>query len=58
MDLAKLAAWRSALEREAARMVASGVLETDADAPRRLRWLEFQMDLIDERIQETVGSSE
>lgn len=39
-------------------MVASGVLDTDADAPRRLRWLEFQMDLIDERIQETVGSSE
>lgn len=58
MDLAKLAAWRAALTREAERLVAQPGLESDEVAQRRLNWIEFQLEMIEDRIRETAGSSE
>jgi hypothetical protein len=58
VDLAKLAAWRSALVREAERLIASPGWELDEEAKRRLNWLEFQVEMIDDRIRETVGSTD
>ena len=58
MDLAKLAAWRAALTREAARLVAQTDWEQNDELRKRLSWLEFQVELIDDRIRETVGSSD
>ncbi len=58
MDLAKLAAWRAALIREAERMIAPGAPPLDEVGRRRLLWLETQVELIEERIRETVGSAD
>jgi hypothetical protein len=58
MDLAKLAAWRAALVREAERLTAQPGWEEDEQVRRRVSWLEFQVELIDDRIRETVGSSD
>lgn len=58
MDLAKLAAWRAALVREAERLIARPGWEEDEQVVQRLHWLEFQVELIDDRIRETVGSSD
>jgi hypothetical protein len=58
MDLAKLAAWRAALTREAERLVAEPGWEENEELRKRLSWLEFQVELIDDRIRETVGSSD
>jgi hypothetical protein len=58
MDLAKLAAWRAALVREAERLTAQPNWEQDEEVQKRVRWLEFQVELIDDRIRETVGSSD
>ena len=58
MDLAKLAAWRAALTREAERLIAQPNWEQDEELRKRLTWIEFQVELIDDRIRETVGSSD
>ena len=59
MDLAKLAAWRAALVREAERLLASNPeWERDEALKKRLNWLEFQVEMIDDRIRETVGSTD
>ena len=58
MDLAKLAAWRAALIREAERLLADPNWERDEAAKKRLNWLEFQVEMIDDRIRETVGSTD
>jgi hypothetical protein len=58
MDLAKLAAWRAALIREAERLIADPSWEQDEAARKRLNWLEFQVEMIDDRIRETVGSTD
>jgi hypothetical protein len=58
MDLAKLAAWRAALTREAERLLAEPGWEENEELKKRLSWLEFQVELIDDRIRETVGSSD
>ncbi|HEY3082068.1 MAG TPA: hypothetical protein VGM69_19450 [Chloroflexota bacterium] len=58
MDLAKLAAWRAALTREAERLIAQPNWEQDEELRKRLSWIEFQVELIDDRIRETVGSSD
>ena len=58
MDLAKLAAWRAALIREAERLLADPKSEQDEAAKKRLNWLEFQVEMIDDRIRETVGSTD
>jgi hypothetical protein len=58
MDLAKLAAWRAALIREAERLLADPGWEEDEAARKRLNWLEFQVEMIDDRIRETVGSTD
>ncbi len=58
MDQAKLAAWRAALTREAERLIAQPNWEQDEELRKRLSWIEFQVELIDDRIRETVGSSD
>lgn len=58
MDLIKLAVWRTALMREWERLMAEPAAETDDRLQRRLRRIEADVELIDERIQETVGSSD
>lgn len=58
MDLIKLAVWRSALVREAERLMAQPDAERDEVLQRRLQRIEADIELIDERIQETVGSSD
>lgn len=58
MDLVKLAVWRNALVREAERLRARPDAEQDEILQRRLRRIEAEVELIDERIYETVGSSE
>ena len=58
MDLAKLAAWRAALIREAERLLANPEWERDETLKKRLNWLEFQVEMIDDRIRETVGSTD
>jgi hypothetical protein len=58
VDLAKLAAWRAALVREAERLVANPGWELDDEMKKRLNWLEFQVEMIDDRIRETVGSTD
>jgi hypothetical protein len=58
VDLAKLAAWRAALTREAERLIAQPNWEQDEELRKRLSWIEFQVELIDDRIRETVGSSD
>jgi len=58
VDLAKLAAWRAALTREAERLIAQPNWEHDEELRKRLSWIEFQVELIDDRIRETVGSSD
>lgn len=58
MDLIKLAVWRTALVREAERLLAQSDAERDERLQRRLRRIEAEIELIDERIQETVGSAD
>ena len=58
MDLIKLAVWRNALVREAERLLAQPEADHDERLQRRLRRIEAEVELIDERIYETVGSSE
>lgn len=58
MDLIKLAVWRNALIREAERLIAQPDAENDERLQKRLRRIEAEVELIDERIYETVGSSE
>ena len=56
MDLIKLAVWRNALLREAERLLGEPDAENDERLQRRLRRIEAEVELIDERIMETVGS--
>jgi len=56
MDLIKLAVWRNALLREAERLLAQPDAERDERLQRRLRRIETEIELIEERINETVGS--
>lgn len=56
MDLIKLAVWRNALVAEAERLVRQPNADADEVLQRRLRRIETEVELIDERIRETVGS--
>jgi hypothetical protein len=41
-----------------ARLVAAPGVESDPEAQRRILLLEFQVELIEERMRETVGASD
>jgi hypothetical protein len=56
VDLIKLAVWRNALVAEAERLLARPDSNEDEILQRRLRRIETEVELIDERIRETVGS--
>ncbi len=56
MDLIKLSIWRNALTAEAARLALQPNAELDEVLQRRLRRIETEIELIEERIHETVGS--
>jgi hypothetical protein len=56
MDLIKLSVWRNALVAEAGRLLAQPNADDDERLQRRLRRIEAEIELIDERIHETVGS--
>ena len=56
MDLIKLAVWRNALVAEAERLLAQPNADDDEQLQRRLRRIEAEVELIEERIRETVGS--
>jgi hypothetical protein len=56
MDLIKLAVWRNALVAEAERLARQPNADQDDQLQRRLRRIETDVELIDERIRETVGS--
>lgn len=58
MDLIKLAVWRNALMAEAERLIRQPNWEQDAILQRRLRRIEAEVELIEERIHETVGASD
>lgn len=56
MDLIKLSIWRNALMAEAGRLVLRPNADQDEVLQRRLRRIEAEIELIEERIHETVGS--
>lgn len=56
MDLIKLSIWRNALMNEAERLLRSPDAAEDERLQLRLRRIELEVELIDERIRETVGS--
>jgi hypothetical protein len=56
VDLIKLAVWRNALTNEAERLMRQPNWEADEPLQRRLRRIEAEVELIDERIRETVGT--
>jgi hypothetical protein len=58
MDLIKLAVWRNALLREAERLMSQPGAERDERLQKRLRRIEAEVELIDERIHETVGAAD
>ena len=58
MDLIKLSVWRNALVAEWERLSARPEADADEVLQRRLRRIEAEVELIEDRIRETVGSSE
>ena len=58
VDLIKLAVWRNALVAEAERLLAQPNAEQDEQLQRRLRRIEAEVELIEDRIRETVGASD
>jgi hypothetical protein len=58
VDLIKLAVWRNALMAEAERLMRQPSWEQDEVLQRRLRRIETEVEIIEERIHETVGSSD
>ena len=56
MDLIKLSIWRNALMAEAGRLVLQPNAGEDEVLQRRLLRIEAEIELIEERIHETVGS--
>jgi hypothetical protein len=58
VDLIKLAVWRNALVAEWERLSARPEAEGDEQLQRRLRRIEAEVELIDDRIRETVGASD
>jgi hypothetical protein len=58
VDLIKLNVWRNALVAEWERLSARPDADGDEVLQRRLRRIEAEVELIEDRIRETVGSSE
>ena len=58
VDLIKLAVWRNALVAEWERLSAQPGAEADEVLQRRLRRIEAEVELIDDRIRETVGAAD
>jgi hypothetical protein len=58
VDLIKLAVWRNALIAEWERLSARPDAEGDELLQRRLRRIEADVELIDDRIRETVGAAD
>jgi hypothetical protein len=58
VDLIKLNVWRNALVAEWERLSAQPSADADESLQRRLRRIEAEVELIEDRIRETVGSSE
>jgi hypothetical protein len=56
--LIKLSVWRNALVAEWERLSARPEADADEVLQRRLRRIEAEVELIEDRIRETVGSSE
>lgn len=58
MQIEHLLAWRAAREWEKARLEADPRLATDPALQRRLQWIEFELELLEQRIRETAGAEE
>jgi hypothetical protein len=58
VDLIKLNVWRKALVAEWERLAAQPNADTDEPLQRRLRRIEAEVELIDDRIRETVGAAD
>ena len=56
MDLIKLNVWRNALVAEWERLSAQPDAATDEQLQRRLRRIEAEVELLDDRIRETIGA--
>jgi hypothetical protein len=58
VDLIKLNVWRNALVAEWERLSAQPNAEADEQLQRRLRRIEAEVELIEDRIRETVGAAD
>ena len=58
MDLIKLNVWRNALVAEWERLSAQPNADADEALQRRLRRIEAEVELLEDRIRETVGAAD